>query len=171
MNTIDIIIVLVLLWGAINGFIKGFVIQSLTLVALLLGIWAGIHLSGLIDGFLLSHYSLNSKLIPIVSFTIIFILVLIIIHFIGIIITSAIDETIISKLNRLGGIVFGILKMAFILSICILILGKLDVNHKFITFSDINKSYLFKPVQKIAPAIFPHVHFEEIRKGLINGTR
>ncbi len=171
MNTIDIIIVLVLLWGAINGFIKGFVIQSLTLVALVLAVWAGIHFSCLINGFLFSHYSITGKMIPIVSFTIIFILVLIIVHFIGIIITSVIHETLIGKFNRVGGIIFGILKMAFILSICILIIDKSDTKHKFITLPDINKSYLYKPIGKIAPAIFPHIHFEEIKKGLLNKTR
>ena len=171
MTTTDIVILIVLFWGAINGFFKGFVSQSLSLAAFLLGVWAGIHFSYLVTNFLVSHFSMSGKLVPVLSFTIIFIIVLIIIHFIGLLITSFINESLIGKFNKLGGVIFGILKMAFIVSIIILIIGKLDLQHNFISLNEINKSYLYKPVQKIAPAIFPHIHFEEIKKGLINGSR
>lgn len=169
MTTIDLVILVILLWGAIIGFIKGFVIQSLTLVALVLGVWAGMHFSYKVTDFLYSHFSMNGKYVPILSFTIIFIMVLIMIHFIGKLLTSLLNESILGKFNRIGGIVFGVLKMAFILSICIVILGKLDAKHKLITNSEANKSFFYKPIERIAPAIFPHLHFKEIKKSLLNG--
>ncbi len=162
---------MVLLWGAINGFIKGFLNQCLTLVALLLGVWGGIHFSYLVNHYLSTHYSLNGRLVPAISFLIIFILILIIIHFIGLLITAIVHKSVLGQMNRIAGILFGILKMAFILSIIILILEKLDPRRNFLTYNDTDKSYLYKPVQKIAPAIFPHIHLEEIKNGLIKGTR
>jgi membrane protein required for colicin V production len=169
MNTLDLIILIILIWGAINGFIKGFVIQSLTLIAIVLGVWAGIHFSYKLTEFLCTKYSWNVKILSIISMISIFIIVLIVAHFLGKLLTSLIHQNILGWFNRIGGIVFGILKMAFILSVCIALLVKLDLKQKLISNEDTRNSRFYKPVEKIAPAILPRLHLEEIKKGLLKG--
>jgi len=52
MNYLDIILVLPLIIGAWRGFKKGFIIELFTLLALLVGLYAGIHFSDFVAGLL-----------------------------------------------------------------------------------------------------------------------
>lgn len=167
MNYLDIIIILFLLWGAYKGFEKGFVIQSLTLAALIFGVWAGLKFSGLAENFLISHFQIKSQLLPILSFVTIFILILVTVFFLSRFITSIIGETILGTLNRIGGIIFGILRMAFILSILIYIIEWADIHKHIIYPEDKSKSYLYSPVSKIAPFVFPYFRLEEIKNRML----
>ena len=169
MNSIDIVIVILLLWGAINGFIKGFVVQSLTLVALVLGVWAGATFYEPIGNYLAKAFSLSVKLMQVVSFTLIFIAVLIAMSYLSKLLTNVLGKSVLGRLNRIGGVIFGIAKMAFISSIFIVIINKFDHNQKILTEEVKNGSKLYSPVSKIAPAIFPHLHLEELKNGILYG--
>jgi membrane protein required for colicin V production len=48
MNVIDIILIIPILWFGYQGFTKGMVISMATLLALGIGIWAGLQFSDLI---------------------------------------------------------------------------------------------------------------------------
>jgi membrane protein required for colicin V production len=170
MNIIDIVIVVFLLWGAIKGFIDGFVVQSLTLVALVLGIWAGVVFSDVLATFITQHFSIKGRLLPAFSFAIIFLFILIAMHFVSKLLTHFLGKVMLGTLNRIGGILFGIVKMAFIVSVMIVLLQKLDLMKLVFEPTQIEDSKLYKPVSKIAPAIFPHLHFEEIKNGILNGS-
>jgi hypothetical protein len=52
----------------------------------------------------------------------------------------------------------------------IVLLQKLDLMKLVFEPTQIEDSKLYKPVSKIAPAIFPHLHFEEIKNGILNGS-
>ncbi len=170
MNIIDIIIIVFLLWGAIKGFIDGFVVQSLTLVALVLGIWAGVVFSDVLAAFISQHFSIKGRLLPAFSFAIIFLFILITMHFISKLLTHFLGKIMLGTLNRIGGVLFGILKMAFVASIVIVLLLKLDLMKIMFEPAQMENSKLYQPVSKIAPAIFPHLHFEEIKNGILNGS-
>lgn len=169
MNSIDIAIIILLLWGAINGFIKGFVIQSLTLVALVLGVWAGATFYESMGNYLANAFSVSVKLMQVISFTLIFIAVLIGMFYLSKLLTNVLGKSVLGRLNRIGGVIFGIAKMAFIASIFIVIIHKFDRNHKLLTEESTSGSKLYAPVSKIAPAIFPHLHLEEIKNGILHG--
>jgi Uncharacterized membrane protein, required for colicin V production len=169
MNSIDIVIVLLILWGAINGFIKGFIIQSLTLIALIVGVWAGATFYETIGNHLSNWLSFNAKLMQVISFTLIFIGVLIAMHYISKLLTGMLGKSVLGRLNRIGGIIFGMVKMAFIISIFIVIIQKFDHKNKIFPQETTNGSKLFTPVSRLAPAIFPHLHLEEIKNGILHG--
>ena len=52
MNTIDIIIGLILIFGTVKGFLRGLFIEVTTLVGLVLGIYGAIHFSYFLGDFL-----------------------------------------------------------------------------------------------------------------------
>ena len=160
---LDIVIALFLLWGAYIGYENGFVVQSFTLIALVLGVWAGVELSHTIGEFLINVFAVNSAFAFIVAFAFIFILVLLIVHFIGNLITRMLSKTALGILNRIGGVCFGIVKMAFIMSIFIFIVQRFDVNRKLLPPEKTKKTILYPQVAKIAPAVFPYLHLNEIK--------
>ena len=52
MNTLDIILSALLLYGLIRGFIKGFFVEVTSLVALAIGLYGAIHFSYFAGDFL-----------------------------------------------------------------------------------------------------------------------
>lgn len=164
---LDLFILIALVFGAVRGYFKGFFIQSLTLVALVAGIWAGIKLNDYLAQWLLKVFHIGETIVPYVAFAIIFVVVIVIIHFIGILLTKALDESVIGALNKWGGFLFGLLKMAFIVSVILLLIQKFDRDKRIVNQKSMDKSYLYQPIAKIAPAIFPHLHFDKLKKGII----
>ena len=169
MSTIDIVIAILLVWGAITGFIKGFVVQVLTLLALVLGVWGGIAFAGFLGKYLTKWFNFNEKLMVAISFAIIVIAVIVTISLLAKYINDKIGQSSLGTWNRIGGVVFGIAKYAFIASVLIVIIERFDAKHDF-TPSPAN-SKLYKPVQKIAPFVLPHLHFDDIKKGIFDNSK
>jgi membrane protein required for colicin V production len=164
MNTIDIVIILLLLWGAINGFIKGFVIQISTLIALVLGIWAAAEFYKVIGLYLTKTLSVSPGISGMVAFVIIFIVILLIMYLLSRGLTNMMGKSVAGRLNRIGGIIFGLAKAVFLISILIFIIQKIDFTQKLLTSEKKEESKLFKPISQVAPAIFPHLHWDKIKE-------
>ncbi len=73
MNWIDFIIIALLAFGLIQGFIDGLIIEVAELVALVAGIWGAIHFSGWTADKLEGWFDMQSAWTGIVSFAITFI--------------------------------------------------------------------------------------------------
>lgn len=160
---LDIMIALLLLWGAYLGYEHGFIVQTFKLIALIAGVWVGVVLSHTAGEFLINVFAVNSSFAFIIAFALVFILVLFIVHFLGNLLTKMLSKTVLGVLNRIGGVCFGIVKMAFIISIFIFIVQRLDVNKKLLPPEKTKKTILFVEIAKIAPAVFSHLHLEEIK--------
>ena len=155
MNYFDIIIAIPLLWGAYKGFSKGLVSSIASLIALLLGIYGAIQFSDFIAVYVSGTVDVEANYIPLIAFAITFIGIVIGIHFLAKILTKLVDAIALSWLNTLAGTLFGILKMAFILSVFIFIFEKIDTKENILSPELKENSLLYEPVQFIAPAIFP----------------
>jgi membrane protein required for colicin V production len=167
MNTLDIIIIILLLWGAIKGFISGLIVQALMLAALVLGVWGGIEFSGFAAVYLAKWLSISIKVSQVLSFVLIFVIVLVIIYLMAKLLTDKLGKGSFGKLNRIGGVIFGMFRMAFMASVLVVIIQRVDVNRKLLTPETTHASKLYTPVSKIAPAIFPHLHFETFKNKLL----
>ncbi len=155
MNYLDIIIAIPLAWGAYKGFKKGLIISVASLIALLFGIYGALQFSDYARDLLVENVEMQATYIPITSFAITFIAIVIGIHFIAKLLDKLIDAIALSWLNTIAGVLFGILKSAFILSIILFIFEKIDTNSVIIKQDIKQKSVLFKPIQVLAPSIFP----------------
>jgi membrane protein required for colicin V production len=65
-------------------------------------------------------------------------------------------------INRLSGAAFGILANALILSVLVLLFDRVNEKKRFIEPEMIEKTYLYKPIGKVAPAIFPESFFKKL---------
>jgi membrane protein required for colicin V production len=161
MNAIDIIIVIPLLWFTYKGFTKGLIIELATLIALLLGIYIAAHFSNYTADFLREKFDFKSEYMSIISFSITFLLVVILVMIFGKSLEKVINILLLSFVNKLAGAAFGLVKVAFVISVLIMILGNMDVEDKLITPKLQKESLLYGPVKKIAPAIFPVIEEEK----------
>ena len=79
MNTFDIIIAALLLFGFIRGLLKGLFVEVASLVALIAGVYGAIHFSYFVGNFLADHVSWDARYITIVSFSITFAIIVLVI--------------------------------------------------------------------------------------------
>jgi membrane protein required for colicin V production len=155
MNYIDLIIVVILILSIVMGFINGLVKEVAALAALVLGIWGAIRFSSFTAEKLYDYFDMSGQYVGIIAFLVTFGIIVVLIHFIGLIVDKIVDATALSFVNRLLGILFGLLKSVLIISVICVILNSIDARHPFLPKDAIEKSRFYNPISDIAPAIFP----------------
>lgn len=115
----DIIILVIIAASAVWGIFKGFVRQIVSIAALLLGVWCAFKFTAYLSAQAkeLLSLSIAQNTLHIIMFVVIFILVMILAHFIGKGIEGIVKLSMLGWLNRLLGFLFGALKATIILSI------------------------------------------------------
>ncbi len=155
MNWIDFIIIALLAFGLIQGFIDGVIIEIAKLAALILGIWGAIHFSGWTADKLSGWFDMQASWTGIVAFAITFVVIVIGINLLGRMLDSIIKSVSLGFLVKSLGAVFGVVKTVLILSVLFVFLNSIDEKRHFLPSSTIEKSYFYNPIADIVPAIFP----------------
>lgn len=168
MNTFDIIIAGLLLFGFIRGLFKGLFLEIASFIALIAGIYGAIHFSHFIKDLLLPRISWEEKYITLVSFAITFIVIVVAITLIGKLFTKIADFASLGILNKLLGGIFGALKIGFLLSVILLIFSKLNNKIPFLSAEQQESAVLYEPLKNLAPNIFPDFVKVEEEKSFFN---
>lgn len=148
MNWLDWLILVLLLLAAFKGYQRGFIVEVASLAALLLGLWAGVHLS--------SRVAEAIGMAPertALAFLITFLLVLIGVHLLARLITSMINAVQLGLPNRLAGTVFGLVRAAFVYSVLLNVLA--GVRGDLPALGSTEGSRLHDPLQALAPTVVP----------------
>ena len=162
MNTFDIIITGLLLFGFVRGLFKGLFLEVASFIALVAGIYGAIHFSYFIKDLLVTKVSWEEKYITLAAFAITFLVIVIVVTLIGKLFTKIADFASLGILNKLLGGVFGALKIGFGLSVILLIFSKLNNKIPFISVEQQESAILYEPIKNLAPNIFPeYVKVEE----------
>jgi membrane protein required for colicin V production len=117
LNKADLIIAIILAVGAFLGYKRGFLMELFFLVALVAGVLLGFKLMGWGVEVLAREFNADTKVLPYLSFLIIFVLVLLLVLFIGNRIKNSLDKTFLGKVDAVAGAVLGVVKYAFSISI------------------------------------------------------
>jgi membrane protein required for colicin V production len=155
MSILDILLIIPLGYAAYKGFRKGFIVELFTLLALFVGIYAGIHLSDGVTRWMRDSLGWNSNLLPALSFTVLFLGLGAMVYFGGKAIEQVMKIAQMGTMNKLAGGVFSVLKMAFFLSLAILILESFDQDEELIPASEKKESLLFTPLAHVSKSTVP----------------
>lgn len=169
MNFVDIIIVVPLVYAAWRGFKKGLIIEVFTLLALLVGIYAGIHFSDWTSARIEEYFDFDANYLPVIAFTVTFLAVGAMVFFAGKMLEQMVKVVNLSPINKIMGVVFGMLKMVYTLSILIILLETYDERGDFIPEKTKENSLLYTPVKLTASATIPAI--EESTIWLRNNMR
>jgi len=152
MNFLDILFLIPIVWFAYQGFKRGLIIELTSLLALILGIYAALYFSGYAANFLVNNMDMESKYVPVTSFILTFIVVVVVVYFVGKILEKLVNMVALGFLNKLAGSFFGILKAAIFLSIVLLIINQF--NDDLISRQKKKNSFLYRPISGIAPLLW-----------------
>lgn len=171
MNFVDIIIIVPLIYAAWVGFRKGLVIEVFTLLALLVGIYAGIHFSDWTSKLIVDSIDIEGKYLPVVAFTITFLAVGAMVFFAGKMIERMLKVVNLSPVNKILGLFFGVIKMVYTLSILIILIETYDERGGFIPHDLKEESLFYNPVKVTASATIPAIEESSIwLKNSVNTT-
>lgn len=159
----DVVLLLVLLIGAWRGFAKGLLLSVASLVGLVGGIWAASHFSHLVAEHLSKHVSWSVNTLHMASLALTFLLVVVGVHLLAKLLEKVLDLVALGFVNKLAGAVFGLLKVALILSFVMLLLNQTVGPRAWLPESE-PASVLIGPVEALAPAITPALNrLEELQ--------
>jgi len=157
MNVIDIVLGILLLFGLVRGFMKGFIVELASLIALFAGIYGAIHFSYFAINYLAEWVSWEQQYIQLAAFAITFLVIVIIILLVGKILTKIAGVIALGIVNRILGGIFGALKLAFIISVILMFWEGFNKDRKFIAEEKLENSILYAPVKEIAPLVLPTI--------------
>lgn len=163
MSFIDIILIAIFIFAGFRGYQKGFVIQLASLAGLLLGIWGAIKFSDFTAGLLTEHLHITTVYLPLIAFAITFMVIVVGVHLIGKAVEGVFEMAFLGFANSILGVIFGVLKTAFILSVILVIIEKADTKVNVLPKDISEKSLFYRPIARLAPSIFPYLNFVEIK--------
>ena len=150
MNWLDLVLLAILAVAAVKGFMRGFIIEVCSLLGFVLGIWAGVHLNGRVALWL----GLDGDQ-EVLTFIVVFIVVLLLAHLIGKGLTRVIDIAQLALPNKLAGIAFGVLRSAFVLSVLLNILLAKEASSWPPDRKARESSVVYGPLRAFAPMVVP----------------
>ena len=127
MNYLDIIIAIILFLFGFKGFRKGLVIEVVTWLAFVVGIYGAMRFSDFTAVHLQDFMEIDPKYLNTIAFVLTFILLVIGVNLLGKWVTNMIKAMNLNFWNKLGGGVFGVLKGVLLCSVLLMVLNNFQL--------------------------------------------
>ncbi|MEJ7588448.1 MAG: CvpA family protein [Ferruginibacter sp.] len=146
---IDIIFAILLIVAIFKGYQKGFIIALFSIIAFIVGLAAALKLSAVVAVRLQDNVNVSSKWLPVISFALVFLLVVIVIHLGGKLIEKTFEMAMLGWLNRVAGALLYIFLYTLIFSILLFYATKLNLFER----SAIQASKAYPVVAPMGPKV------------------
>lgn len=144
---LDFFFLIVLMLACIKGYRKGLIMALFSIVALIIGLAAALKLSLIVADHLKGNIYIPGRLLPFISFALIFFIVVLLVNLGGKLIDKAFRIVALGWLNRLSGMMLYIVLYTIIFSIFLFYLEKIH----FIQPTVIRSSKMYPYLQSIGP--------------------
>jgi membrane protein required for colicin V production len=132
-----------------KGFSQGLVVALFSLVAYIIGLAAAIKLSAVVATYLHSSLNVSGKWLPIISFILVFIGIIILVRLVAGIIKKTLNIILLGWLDKLGGFVLYALMYIFIFSVVLFYADQVHI----ISGEAKTASITFKYVAPLGPKV------------------
>jgi membrane protein required for colicin V production len=147
---LDIIFLVLLIIGAYSGYKRGFILEIIGFIALLLGLYGALKLLNWSVGIVFRIFPDSGNFMPFIMFLIIFIFIIILVNLLGRILKKFIDMTILGAFDNIAGAILGFFMWALLISFLLWILNQANIH---IPENQIHKSYIYPHIVNMAPTI------------------
>ena len=151
---IDIILIVILIWGAIGGFKKGLILTLASFVAIIAGALVAYYGADAIAYELSIKVEWSEKQIAVASFAIVFLAVVLTVHMLARVLEGALKLVALGLANKLAGAVFGIAKNALILTF--IIFGIKGFGNGLLPENATDECLVYPVVESFAPLVLPY---------------
>lgn len=150
MKTLDLLILLPLIWGAYHGYRKGLLLEIVAILAFVLAVVLGFKLLGFGLDFLQPYVSSTNRLLPYFSFAIIFFPIIFLVNKLGSLLRRSLQFTLIGSFDSMAGAMLGILTWAFGISVFLWLVTSVGV---LIPDDAIADTFIYPVIKPIAPQV------------------
>lgn len=162
-----------LAWAMFNGFRKGLIIKVASIVALVLGIYAGFHFSSFAAEWLNQQFDWSTRTTEVGAFGLTFLGVVVGVHFIAKLLEKIVDLTALSMLNKLGGLALGLVQALFFLSALTYALDGVFGPRQWLPEAQVEQSVLYPIVEDAIEYVVPDMErttpWEQLRDRFEDG--
>ena len=151
MNILDIILAIVLTFGAVQGFRKGIIAQLCGIVGVLLGAWLAFKFGAKLGDWI------GVELNEIVAYVIVFLVAILVAGLMGRIAAAILKATGLGIVNRFGGLALSVVEYALILSILLGLFKRINEATGWVEPKTLEESVIAGPIQDISDFVFPYL--------------
>ncbi len=169
MNTLDLCILAFLSIGAVLGWRKGLIMELFTFGSLLAGVYFAFHFSDTITQYFVADKN-EGVLVAFLSFLIVFIIVVVLVRFLGKLFEKFVAFVWLSIFNKIFGALVGVFKWGLLAGCALLLLGPLDPKNEAVPVLAKESSVLYPHVMGYTTTIVPGIKntllfgYREIKK-------
>lgn len=154
-GALDAVLGVLLALAMFNGFRKGLIIKVASIVALVAGIFAGFHFSSFAAEWLNDQFDWSTRTTEVGAFALTFIAVVVGVHFLAKVLERIVDLTALSLVNKLGGLLLGLVQTLFFLSALTFALDGVFGPRKWLPEEHIERSVLYPHVETAIEYVVP----------------
>jgi len=158
MNSLDLFILIVISLFFIRGVFRGLVLELVSVAGLIFGYLIAITYVDFFSTLLIKYFPILPKSAStIISFIALFIVINIVLRFIGNILTRTLKFAMLGWLNRILGGFFGLLKGILVLSILVFLLSFIPFSSEFIEKTGAKESIVFPLLKALGPQLYEQI--------------
>ena len=157
MNTLDIILLVLLIPGVIRGISKGFLEQIISLAGIVLSVYLAYHFSEPVCTWLAQYITVSDTVLHVIGFSVMLIGVLIVVMLLAKLLTRVVNMASLGWVNRLLGFVFSLVVSALIISILIILFDTVNTKFELVKSPILTESVLYGRLKDLGYLIFPYL--------------
>ncbi|HEY6063236.1 MAG TPA: CvpA family protein [Chitinophagaceae bacterium] len=144
---LDLIYAVIIILAVLQGYRRGLVVGLFSLVAVIIGLAAAMKLSIVAGNYIGKVIKISNEWLPIISFAVVFLLILLLIRLGARAIEKAVDMVMLGWLNKIGGIIFYAALYTIIFSVLLFYAAQM----KLLQPETISKSVTYSFIQPWGP--------------------
>ena len=144
---IDLLFAIVIVFAVLRGYQRGLIVGLFSLIAVIIGLAAAMKLSLVAAGYIGSAVKVSDEWLPVVSFAIVFLLVILLIRLGAKAIEKTAEMAMLGWANRLGGIILFVVIYTVVFSVVLFYAGQVEL----IQPATIKKSVTYSFIQPWGP--------------------
>ncbi len=148
MKTLDLLIIIPLLWGAYIGYKQGLLMSLVGILAFVLAVILGFKLMDFGLDMLKPYFSSSNRFLPYIAFAAIFFPIILLVNKLGQLLRKSIQYTLIGSFDSMAGALVGVFTWAFGVSVFLWLVFAVGVK---LPKDTTDNTFLYPVVAPIAP--------------------
>lgn len=157
MNTLDIVLLILMIPGIVRGIMHGLTSQLSSIAIILVSCWLGSRLAEMLCSYIAPYVQFSPAVLKVVSLILVIVAIALVFHFASRVLEGVIKIAMLGWLDRVLGFFFAILANILVLGLALMLFDVLNAKFVFVKPGILADSTLYAPIKEIAGAIFPYI--------------
>lgn len=166
MSAIDIVILIALAYGFVRGLFRGFFRELAAVLGVILGLWAARAFAAQLVLWLQTWLDYSEQILLPIGYVVAFVVVAVCVNVLAILIEKLLSFAKLGWLSKLGGAVFGAMKIWLILSVLVLIFDNINQYARLVEPEKLSQSVMYEPTKKVVATCLPFFSLDAVKQTL-----